>query len=91
MGGKCSATYYKNYANIHLIFNSNAAIGNVFVLQYINYLQPRGVEDVRNVYRRACGIHLPYKHSIHLQWSAFEEKHGEKVGLAQNSATLKLI
>ncbi|XP_077103888.1 pre-mRNA-processing factor 39 isoform X2 [Siphateles boraxobius] len=44
--------------------------------KYVHYLEPRGLEEVRNVYRRACEIHLPYKHSIHLQWASFEEKHG---------------
>ncbi|XP_051513882.1 pre-mRNA-processing factor 39-like isoform X2 [Myxocyprinus asiaticus] len=44
--------------------------------KYVHYLEPRCLEEVRNVYRRACEIHLPYKHSIHLQWSSFEEKHG---------------
>ncbi|XP_048032967.1 pre-mRNA-processing factor 39 isoform X3 [Megalobrama amblycephala] len=44
--------------------------------KYVHYLEPRGLEEVRNVYHRACEIHLPYKHSIHLQWALFEEKHG---------------
>lgn len=51
-------------------------------LQYVHYLEPRGLEEVRNVYHRACEIHLPYKHSIHLQWALFEEKHGENVSLS---------
>ncbi|KAF5896030.1 pre-mRNA-processing factor 39-like isoform X2 [Clarias magur] len=44
--------------------------------KYIHYLEPRSLEEARNVYRRACEIHLPYKHSFHLQWSMFEERHG---------------
>ncbi|XP_055033948.2 pre-mRNA-processing factor 39 isoform X2 [Misgurnus anguillicaudatus] len=52
------------------------ALYEEFWKKYVHYLEPYGVEEVRNVYRRACGIHLPYKHNIHLQWSAFEEKHG---------------
>ncbi|XP_007246436.3 pre-mRNA-processing factor 39 isoform X1 [Astyanax mexicanus] len=44
--------------------------------KYVHYLEPRSLEETRNVYRRACEIHLPYKHTFHLQWSAFEEKHG---------------
>lgn len=30
------------------------------------------------MYRRACEIYLLYKHSFHLQWAMFEEKHGEE-------------
>lgn len=52
------------------------------VSQYVHYLAPHELEEVRKVYRRACEIHLPYKHSIHLQWALFEEKHGETVSLA---------
>ncbi|MCJ8734250.1 hypothetical protein PDJAM_G00233300 [Pangasius djambal] len=44
--------------------------------KYVHYLEPRSLEEARNVYRRACEIHLPYKHSFHLQWSMFEERHG---------------
>lgn len=36
------------------------------------------MEEARNIYRRACEIHLPYKHSFHLQWAMFEERHGEE-------------
>lgn len=52
------------------------ALYEEFWNKYVHYLAPRGPEEVRNVYRRACQIHLPYKHSIHLQWALFEEKHG---------------
>ncbi|XP_047658217.1 pre-mRNA-processing factor 39 isoform X2 [Tachysurus fulvidraco] len=44
--------------------------------KYVQYLQPRSLEEARSVYRRACEIHLPYKHSFHLQWAMFEEQHG---------------
>ncbi|XP_056328556.1 pre-mRNA-processing factor 39 isoform X1 [Danio aesculapii] len=52
------------------------ALYEEFWNRYVHYLAPWGLEEVRNVYRRACQIHLPYKHSIHLQWALFEEKHG---------------
>ena len=45
-------------------------------LQYANYLEPHSSEGVRNVYKRACTVHLPKKPSIHLNWAAFEEKQG---------------
>ncbi|KAK3535871.1 hypothetical protein QTP70_021169 [Hemibagrus guttatus] len=44
--------------------------------KYVHYLEPRGLEETRSVYRRACEIHLQYKHSFHLQWAMFEEQHG---------------
>ncbi|KAF4104925.1 pre-mRNA-processing factor 39 isoform X1 [Onychostoma macrolepis] len=52
------------------------ALYEEFWNKYVHYLAPHGLEEVRKVYRRACEIHLPYKHSIHLQWASFEEKHG---------------
>ncbi|XP_072519578.1 pre-mRNA-processing factor 39 [Salminus brasiliensis] len=44
--------------------------------KYVHYLEPRSLEETRNVYRRACEIYLLHKHTFHLQWSAFEERHG---------------
>ncbi|KAF4091226.1 hypothetical protein AMELA_G00034500 [Ameiurus melas] len=44
--------------------------------KYAHYLEPRSLEETRSVYRRACEIHLPYKHSFHFQWAMFEERHG---------------
>ncbi|KAI4904162.1 hypothetical protein NFI96_013819 [Prochilodus magdalenae] len=44
--------------------------------KYVHYLEPRSLEETRSVYRRACEVHLPYKHSFHMQWSRFEERHG---------------
>ncbi|XP_066505269.1 pre-mRNA-processing factor 39 [Hoplias malabaricus] len=44
--------------------------------KYVHYLEPRSLEETRCVYRRACEIHLQYKHSFHFQWSNFEERHG---------------
>ncbi|XP_039504709.1 pre-mRNA-processing factor 39 isoform X2 [Pimephales promelas] len=52
------------------------ALYEEFWIKYVHYLEPHGLEEARNVYRRACEIHLPYKHSIHLHWASFEEKHG---------------
>ncbi|XP_076877486.1 pre-mRNA-processing factor 39 [Brachyhypopomus gauderio] len=44
--------------------------------KYVHYLEPRSLEETRSVYKRACEIHLPYRHSFHLQWATFEERHG---------------
>ncbi|XP_017545618.1 pre-mRNA-processing factor 39 isoform X2 [Pygocentrus nattereri] len=44
--------------------------------KYVRYLEPRSLEETRSVYRQACEVHLPYKHSFRLQWSTFEERHG---------------
>lgn len=45
-------------------------------MQYAKYLEQHSIEGVRNVYRRACEIHLPKKPYIHLAWAAFEERQG---------------
>ncbi|KAF7707505.1 pre-mRNA-processing factor 39 [Silurus meridionalis] len=47
--------------------------------KYTRYLEPRSLEEARSVYRRACEIHLPYKHSFHLQWAMFEERNGNSL------------
>ncbi|KAL8583545.1 hypothetical protein ACOMHN_054861 [Nucella lapillus] len=48
-----------------------------FWMKYAKYLeQQNSIEGVRNVYRRACDIHLPKKPYIHLAWAAFEERQG---------------
>lgn len=44
--------------------------------KYVHYLEPRSLEETRSIYRRACEVHLPNKHSFHLQWAMFEERHG---------------
>ena len=56
--------------------NSEPALMLSCVLQYARYLERRDVESAREVYRRACGIHLTKKPNPHLAWSAFEEKNG---------------
>ena len=45
-------------------------------LQYADYMIGHSIDGVRNVFRRACEVHLPKKPSIHLAWAAFEEKQG---------------
>jgi hypothetical protein len=50
-----------------------------FCVQYARYLEQRGAGEydaAREVYRRACTIHLSRKPNPHLAWSAFEEKLG---------------
>ncbi|PVD26290.1 hypothetical protein C0Q70_13961 [Pomacea canaliculata] len=47
-----------------------------FWMKYAKYLEQHSIEGVRNVYRRACEIHLPKKPYIHLAWAAFEERQG---------------
>ncbi|KAK7483566.1 hypothetical protein BaRGS_00025240 [Batillaria attramentaria] len=50
--------------------------GNHERIVYAKYLEQHSIEGVRNVYRRACEIHLPKKPYIHLAWAAFEERQG---------------
>ncbi|XP_064182230.1 pre-mRNA-processing factor 39 isoform X1 [Anguilla rostrata] len=52
------------------------ALYEEFWTKYVQYLEKHSVEEARNVYRRACEIHLSHKHSVHLQWATFEERHG---------------
>ncbi|XP_064621986.1 pre-mRNA-processing factor 39-like [Lineus longissimus] len=47
-----------------------------FWMKYARYLEKHSIDGVRNVFRRACTIHLPKKPNIHLAWAAFEERNG---------------
>uniref|UniRef100_A0A8C1TB35 Si:ch211-114c17.1 n=1 Tax=Cyprinus carpio TaxID=7962 RepID=A0A8C1TB35_CYPCA len=62
-----------------LILFERCLIACALYEEFWNKLSGREIQqpEVRNVYCRACEIHLPYKHSFHLQWASFEEKHGE--------------
>ncbi|XP_070692627.1 pre-mRNA-processing factor 39 [Pempheris klunzingeri] len=53
------------------------ALYEEFWTRYIQYLEVQSVEEARAVYKRACEIHLVYKPNIHMQWSTFEERHGD--------------
>ncbi|XP_053735920.1 pre-mRNA-processing factor 39 [Synchiropus splendidus] len=53
------------------------ALYDEFWIRYLQYLEPRPVEEKRLVYRRACEIHLPRKANLHIQWATFEEQHGD--------------
>ncbi|KAJ3587611.1 hypothetical protein NHX12_011208 [Muraenolepis orangiensis] len=45
--------------------------------RYVQYLEPQSVEEARAVYRRACLVHLTHKHTLHMHWATFEERHGD--------------
>ncbi|XP_048831551.1 pre-mRNA-processing factor 39-like isoform X1 [Brienomyrus brachyistius] len=45
-------------------------------IKYAKYMENHSIEGVRNVFKRACMIHLPKKPTIHLLWGAFEEQQG---------------
>lgn len=49
-----------------------------FTTQGFVQMDEQGLEAVRNVYKRACTIHLPKKPYIHLAWAAFEERQGKE-------------
>ena len=34
------------------------------------------MEETRDVFDRACNIHLRKKYNVHLRWAAFEERQG---------------
>ncbi|XP_069749965.1 pre-mRNA-processing factor 39-like isoform X2 [Narcine bancroftii] len=48
-----------------------------FWIKYAKYLENHSVEAVRNVFQRACMVHLPKKPTLHLLWAAFEEQQGD--------------
>ncbi|KAK3598661.1 hypothetical protein CHS0354_020419 [Potamilus streckersoni] len=48
-----------------------------FWLKYAKYMEDHSLEAVRNVYKRACTIHLQKKPYIHMAWAAFEERQGK--------------
>ncbi|XP_065833259.1 pre-mRNA-processing factor 39-like isoform X2 [Oscarella lobularis] len=45
-------------------------------IKYANYLEAREPGKARDVYRRACTVHLRHKPSIHLTWALYEEAAG---------------
>ncbi|XP_065919620.1 pre-mRNA-processing factor 39-like isoform X2 [Dysidea avara] len=45
-------------------------------IKFAGYCERVDVSLARDVYSRACGIHLSKKPSMHLSWAVFEEKHG---------------
>lgn len=47
-----------------------------FLFQYIKYAESTKPERVRDIYRRACHMHLKKKPNIHLAWAAYEEAQG---------------
>ncbi|KAM9301751.1 pre-mRNA-processing factor 39-like [Gastrophryne carolinensis] len=47
-----------------------------FWLTYAQYMENKSVEAARGIFERACRINFPQKYILHVQWAAFEEKHG---------------
>ncbi|XP_056155013.1 pre-mRNA-processing factor 39 [Lampris incognitus] len=65
---------------VHILFERcliACALYEEFWSRYVQYLEPKSVEEARALYRRACQIHLTHKHTIHMQWATFEERHGD--------------
>ncbi|CAH1793220.1 unnamed protein product [Owenia fusiformis] len=54
----------------------SCALYEEFWMKYAKYMEEHSVKGVREVYKRACTIHLPKKPTINLAWAAFEEIHG---------------
>ncbi|XP_067103516.1 pre-mRNA-processing factor 39 isoform X1 [Osmerus mordax] len=52
------------------------ALYEEFWTKYVKYLEPQSLEEARSLFIRACEVHLAHKHTIHLQWATFEERHG---------------
>ncbi|XP_064407804.1 pre-mRNA-processing factor 39 isoform X2 [Latimeria chalumnae] len=52
------------------------ALYEEFWIKYAKYLEGHSIDRTRNVFQRACGVHLPKKPNVHLHWAMFEEKQG---------------
>jgi pre-mRNA-processing factor 39 len=64
---------------IHLLFERcmiACALYEEFWIKYARYMENHGVDSAREIYRRACTVHLQRKPSIHMAWALFEESHG---------------
>ncbi|XP_066575068.1 pre-mRNA-processing factor 39 isoform X2 [Amia ocellicauda] len=59
-------------------------------IRYTRYLEQHSVDGSREVFRRACEIHLPKKPNIHLQWASFEERQGNVEGARRLLERLEL-
>ena len=44
--------------------------------QFAKYQEIHSIGSVRDIFKRACTVHLTRKPSIHLAWAAFEERQG---------------
>uniref|UniRef100_H2MJR9 Pre-mRNA-processing factor 39 n=2 Tax=Oryzias latipes TaxID=8090 RepID=H2MJR9_ORYLA len=53
------------------------ALYEEFWIKYAKYIEVFSTDGVRNVYKRACTVHLPRKPAIHLLWAAFEEQQND--------------
>jgi len=55
------------------------ALYEEFWMRYVRYLEESSAPetDIRDVYKRACCIHLQAKYRPHLSWAAFEEERGD--------------
>jgi pre-mRNA-processing factor 39 len=65
---------------IHLLFERcmiACALYEEFWIKYARYMENHGVDSAREIYRRACTVHLQRKPSIHMAWALFEESHGK--------------
>lgn len=54
-----------------------------FWLKYARYLMKVDPPAARNVFQRACEIHLPKKPNIHMHWATFEEMEGNAQAASQ--------
>uniref|UniRef100_A0A4W5KV28 Si:ch211-114c17.1 n=1 Tax=Hucho hucho TaxID=62062 RepID=A0A4W5KV28_9TELE len=68
------------YRRVRILFERcliACALYEEFWTKYVQYLEPQSLDEARGVFRRACEIHLAHKHTMHLQWATFEERHGD--------------
>lgn len=68
---------YARYLEEHFTDLKKAGCDTDTVPAKYQPLDEVGLEAVRNVYKRACNVHLPKKPYIHMAWAAFEERQGK--------------
>ncbi|XP_063046373.1 pre-mRNA-processing factor 39 isoform X2 [Engraulis encrasicolus] len=79
---KAAVEKVSNHKRVLVLFERcliACALYEEFWLKYVHYLEQHGVEEARGAFKRACEIHLPSKHTIHIQWATFEERQGNGV------------
>ena len=64
----------------HITCSSNSCVySTLYTLQFAEYCEKIDLVMARDVFSRACSIHLSKKPSMHLAWAAFEERQGPSV------------
>lgn len=75
-----SSPFSTDDSRVRLLFERclvACALYEEFWTRYIRYLEPKSVDETRNVFHRACKVHLTNQPNIHMLWATFEERHND--------------